>query len=202
MFHIHRNLLCEASPVFKAAFLGDTDYVETTAQEMTLSGPEITIEAMELLVQWLYTKRYELKPVSLDDTQGRFMQLASLFVLAEEYIMVDLKNNIIDRLFELQSARFQPPQMPVIEFIYENTPISSPFRLLLAAYCAWHIDMDWYAGAETIQCLHSNPMFAGDLAVQLGKRLSGKHKSPFKQPASLLYASDNASYGPRDRLEK
>ena len=193
MFHIHRNLLCEASPVFKAAFLGDTDYTETTAQEMTLSGPEITIQAMELLVQWLYTKDYDLKPIRKGDTQGRYMQLASLFVLAEEYIMVDLKNNIIDRLFELQAARLQPPQIPIIEVIYENTPISSPFRLLLAAYYAWHVDMDWYAGAESTKVLHSHPIFAADVAVQMGKRLSGKHQSPFTQPASQLYSSNSAS---------
>ena len=167
---------------------------------MTLSGPEITIEAMELLVEWLYTKGYDLKPISKNDTQGCYMQLASLFVLAEKYIMVDLKNNIVDQLFELQAANLQPPQIPVVEFIYENTPVSSPFRLLLAAYSAWHVDMDWCAQTETTKTLHSNPCFAADLAVQMGKRLSGKHNSPYTQPASLLYSSDSESCIPRNRL--
>ena len=198
-FHVHRSLLCEASPVFKAAFLGGADYAETTAQEMTLSGPEITIEATEMLVQWLYTKRYELKPIREDDTQGRYMQLAALFVLAEKYIIVDLKNNIVDKLFELQATNFQPPQMAVAIFIYDNTPISSPFRLLLAAFFAWHVDMAWFDNTDVTNFLRFNPGLAADLAAQMGKRLSGKHQSPFAQPASLLYSSNSAGCSPRGR---
>ena len=149
--------------------------MEQETQDMTLIGAEVTVDALERLVQWLYTGKYHLSPPdSAEQTQETYMEMARLFILAEKYVIADLKNDIIDKLFDLQAKQASPPQMPVAVLVYENTPISSPFRQLLAAHEAWHIDPKWYDSEGFLQQLRSIPDFAADVAVQLGKQLNGK----------------------------
>lgn len=176
--------------------MGNSSYVETLAQEITLNSPEIPVEASERLVQWLYTKNYALSPIIQENTQDRYMDLAALFVLAEIYVIADLKNSVVDKLFELQAKRFQPALIPIVEYVYKNTPVSSPFRYLLAAYYAWEIGMDWYTNANTHNHLRSDPEFAADVAIHMGKRLSWAHRSPFDGLASDLYTTNNTSNSP------
>ena len=51
-FRIHRNLLCDASPVFKAAFLGT--FQESERQAMDLEEEDDS--NFEVIAHWLYTK--------------------------------------------------------------------------------------------------------------------------------------------------
>lgn len=54
VFYIHRNLLCNASPVFKAAFAGKF----RESSELSMELPDEDVDSLNRLVQWLYTKRY------------------------------------------------------------------------------------------------------------------------------------------------
>lgn len=56
VFRVHQNLLCNASPVFQAALAGT--FKESSDNSMDL--PEEDVAAVNRLVQWLYTKRYQL----------------------------------------------------------------------------------------------------------------------------------------------
>ncbi|KAG7005970.1 hypothetical protein G7Y79_00017g043520 [Physcia stellaris] len=198
-FMVHRNLVCQASPFFKSAFTGDGEYVETSTQSMDLSGTEVTVDAVNRFVEWLYTRCYALSSTSTpQETQERYMELARLFIFAEEYIVVDLKNDIVDKLFDIKAKCVDPPRLPLVRYVYENTPMGSPFRQLLVAYYSWHIDMEWY-GREAISTqLYKNPEFTTDLAVSLGKRLDGKHKSLFDGKPSDLYAVKNTESGQKE----
>lgn len=187
-FYIHRKLLCQASDFFRSAFTGDESYVENTTQSMTLSGTEVTLDALERLVEWLYTQSYTLSSTdSQEVTSERYMELARLFVLAEKYVIVDLKNDIIDQLFLTKKQTASPPPFAVVSYVYEHTPMNSPFRLLLVAHYTWHIGMKWYEWTTTPSHLQKFPDFAADLAVSFGKKSLGKQKSLFDGKPSDLY---------------
>ena len=63
-FRIHRNLLCDASPVFRAAFLGN--FQESERQVMDLDEDDTL--AFEVITQWLYTQTCALsEDASPDD---------------------------------------------------------------------------------------------------------------------------------------
>ena len=198
-FIVHRKLVCQASPFFKSAFTGDGEYVEASSQSMDLSGTEVTVDAVNLFVEWLYTHCYALSSTDTSDENDKeYMELARLFVFAEKYVVVDLKNDIIDKLFQLHVKDANPPQMPVVQYVYENTPMSSPFRQLLVDHYTWHIDLVWYGYEGTPPGLYENPEFAADLAVSLGKRLEGKHKSLYDGKPSDLYAVQSTDSGQKE----
>lgn len=98
VYHVHKDLLFEASPVFKAALSGQ--FVESSTRSMNILDDDV--DAVERMLQWLYTKKFELTNVVSKATSSIcFCELAELNTLADKYDIVALKNAIIDKLFEL-----------------------------------------------------------------------------------------------------
>ena len=62
-FHLHLDLLCDASPFFKAAFAGNFK----EASEKTMQLPDDHESTFELFADWLYCQRYEMLPREDDD---------------------------------------------------------------------------------------------------------------------------------------
>ena len=174
--HVHQDLLCNASPVFKAAFSGA--FKESSDRSILL--PEDDAESVERLIQWLYTKHFQLvKPTSTVTQEECYMQLATLNTLAEKYNIVALKNQIVDELFTLTEHRDfnTPPQRPVISYVYNNTSEGSYFRKILVAWYTWMIDFTWYGKDVSTQVLQSIPDFATDLSKSLGLRIAHPKKT-------------------------
>ena len=183
---MHRNLICKASPVFEAAFTGEGGFVETRTQTLDLDSSEVSIKSLEILVRWLYSDDDELPEVAgISVANDRYKALADLYVFAEKYVIVDLQNIIIKEIWGLQKKN-APGLISAVSRIYDNTPTSSPCRRLLAAGCAWNINMAWDL-PSTSEFLRSNTDFSADLAIELGKRCSGSHKNPFSGEASDFY---------------
>ena len=57
-FYLHLDLLCDASPFFKAAFAGNFK----EASEKTMQLPDVRESTFELFADWLYYQRYEMLP--------------------------------------------------------------------------------------------------------------------------------------------
>ena len=99
-FHVHMDILCRASPVFKSAFMGE--FAEASERSMTL--PDDDPDAFESLVQWIYFKKYKVDPAAVRDsvekTQELYMNLVDTYVLADKYNVLDLKNEIMDQLVD------------------------------------------------------------------------------------------------------
>ena len=186
---MHRNLLCKASPVFEAAFTGENSFVETRTQTFDFDSSEVSIKSLELLAQCLYSHDYKL-PEAADtfDLHERYTELADLYVFAEKYVIVDLKHSIMEEFWKLQ--KMNAPRLAPIRRIYENTPDSSPCRRLLAAGYAWNVNMTWYEKESASERLRCHPDFGADVAIELGKRFSGKHQNPFSGKASDFYTAD------------
>ena len=73
-FHIHRSLLCGASPVFHAAFLEKGTFQESETQAIDLTEDDAAV--FEVITPWLYTGLCELSEVSPDFT-GFIARLAT-----------------------------------------------------------------------------------------------------------------------------
>ena len=188
VFHVHENLLLDASPVFKAAFSGSFK----EASERSISLLDDDKNSIERLTKWLYTKKLDLTtPVSKETSEECYMQLAKLNTLAEKYDIHALKNDIVDELFELYKPpkNIKPPQIPVIKEVYDNTTERSSFRKLMVAWSAYHIAFDWYGRDDSRTGLAGvSQDFAIDLARELGLRLENRdRKSPFTLPSKAFH---------------
>ena len=128
---VHENVLFEASPVFKTAFT--SRFKETSERLIYL--PDDNANLLDILVQSLYAPESRLN--GIDTT----MQLLRLYVLADKYDIVKVKNKICkDILFSLVYQRSLSalgkqcsarPVKSAVKFVYENTTAKTPMRKLL-----------------------------------------------------------------------
>ena len=144
------------------------------------------------LIQWLYTRKFKLTvPVSVETSEECYMQLAKLNTLADKYDDYLLKNHIIDELFDLMKPprNVQPPTMPLIAHVYDNTTRGSSFRKVLVAWYVYGIDLGWYDKESTRSHLaRTSRDFAIDLAMELGTRLKCPSRiSPYTLPSSVYH---------------
>ena len=188
VFHVHQNLLFDASPVFKAGFSGDFK----EAAERSMSLPDDDKHTLGRMIHWLYTRKLDLTvPIDSKTSNECYMQLAKLNTLADKYDIYLLKNDIVDELFELKKLPkpVKPPQIPIIKYVYDNTTGTSSFRKLMVAWYAYLIDFKWYdfEGAKDVLAGVS-PEFAIDLAIAFGARQQHPdRKSPFALPSSTFH---------------
>lgn len=183
-FHVHLDLLCAASPVFKAAFSGN--FKESTERSMDL--PEDDHEAVNRLVQWLYSKEYQLPGTgNRSKNQKCYDALARLNTLGEKYQITGLKNNIIRKLFQAKLDTLTIPELTVVVYVYENTSHGSSFRKLLVDWYSWSIKSVWFSKVGTNIILAMNPEFAADLAIALAQRVEDPTGNPLYGDRSKYY---------------
>ncbi|KAL8852108.1 MAG: hypothetical protein Q9221_003038 [Calogaya cf. arnoldii] len=184
LFHIHRGLICESSPFFRAAFTGR--FKESCG---SISLGEDDADVFGHIVQWLYRGKLEtLSKTEADTGDDYFMKLFQLYVLADKYAIVPLENAVMDLLFgaldrrgkDLKSKIHRPPQEPHITYVYENSPQGSQLRRFIMVYYVWHINLDWYNENTTVEWLESNPSFGADVVKVFAARAKGE-PSPFSK---------------------
>ena len=173
-FHVHLDILCRASSVFEAAFMGN--YEEASKKSMDL--PEDDPEAFESLTQWLYFKKFALDQPGFKDSPAKaqrfYKQLACLYVAADKYNMIELKNETIDRLYGVLDEGGISPNLLLIDYIYENTTRKSQFRRLLVAWYVWVVDLTWFSRECMFELLAERQEFAADVAINMAARANGR----------------------------
>ncbi|KAL8643414.1 MAG: hypothetical protein Q9226_008396 [Calogaya cf. arnoldii] len=188
LFHIHRGLICESSPFFRAAFIGG--FKESCG---SINLEEDDADTFDHIVQWLYRGKLEtLSKPEADIGYDYWTQLIQVYVLADKYGIVPLKNHVMDLLFEAYDIRLlnlkptdlQPPQYEHVSYVYENTVHSSQLRRFLVVLHVWHIKLGWYKEKKTVEWLESNPSFGLDLVKAFAARASGE-PSPFSKRSSF-----------------
>ena len=181
-FHLHMDILCEASSFFKAAFLGN--FKESSEKTMQLT--EDDEDTFELFVNWLYGQRYEMLPEVKRDgdevgVKERFLPAFRLYVLADKFEVFKLKSLIIEALFAgLAVAKWCPSEASVA-YAYEHTTQCSGLRKILADFHGWKVRLGWYQLPDGQAFLRQQPDFATDLAVIFTKRIEkGPGYNPFE----------------------
>lgn len=132
-FHVEMDVLCDVSPVLKAAFTGGFK----ESQDKTMKLPEEDMIGFDRFLRWVYLGRYPLTNIEADGTaEVRIMELARLYVLADRFDVVPLKHHVIDEMYEIgriSSDQTGPPHH-VIRYVYKNSTRLSLFRKLLVAW--------------------------------------------------------------------
>ena len=169
---VHENVLFEASPVFKAAFT--STFEESSERSIHLPDDDATL--MDILIQSLYFPESRLN--GIDTT----MQLLRLYVLADKYDIVKVKNKIcvdghLSLLYLESKPRLGRPRNSAVEFVYANTTSKTPMRRLLVDRFVWGVDPAWFNNEENRSWLLSVPDFAVDLCAVLAKDSDKKAKT-------------------------
>lgn len=168
IFRVHKHLICQASLVFKANFMGGV--IENSKQMMVL--PRESKDVVECFVQWLYTKDFELS----DDTNAevaplRHQQLAELHVFADRYGISKLSNLVIDKFFELgNDCEYRGPPPSVVTYVYNHSTKQSSFRKLLVGLCAFYMTANHNDLPSIRDWLERNSEFTADLAIVLADK--------------------------------
>lgn len=195
-FHVHLDHLCAASSYFTAAFT--KDFLEAQGNFMKL--PEDDPDIFELLVRWLYTKELAV-PVTdtKEDCNEHYLQLCKLYVSADKYRILALKNYIVDYFFMLKlklasHPLYNAPQMNVVYYVYKNTTGSCALRKLLIAWNVWHVDLKWYSGDGVHGLLCDLPEYSADLVIAMAEKARGTTtKFLFRRDTSVLHETDPAT---------
>lgn len=186
-FQVHEAELFEASPVFKAAF--NSNFRESSERKMNL--PEDDPDIFNLMVEWLYSHRYDILQPTGDKIrdEGRFMEPMRLYVLADKYGMTSLKGCIANIIFKtLKPGNVTGPSIETIAYAYQNVPQTSGIRRLLADLYACNINFDWYKSPIAKPLLQKYPEFAADIILSFARHTSREGiKNPFKGEMPEVY---------------
>ncbi|KAL9627722.1 MAG: hypothetical protein Q9204_006374 [Flavoplaca sp. TL-2023a] len=188
LYHVHKGLIHESSPFFRAAFTGG--FKENSG---SINLVEDDAEVFGHVVQWLYRGKLEtLSKVEAHTDYDCWMKLFQLYVLADKYCILPLKNAVMDLLFQTHDLRknnkdtetHKPPQENCITYVYENTASGSQLRRFLVTYYVWHIELDWFSESSTTEWLETIPAFGAELTKAFASRATGA-SSPFHDRLSF-----------------
>ena len=176
---VHENVLFEASPVFKTAFT--SKYKEGSERSIYL--PDDNADLMDALIQDLYAPQSALREICST------MEYLRLYVLADKYDIVQVKNRICDWL--VSNLRGLPPSASEIEYAYENATSERPIRRVLVDWFIWRTDAIWFNKEENRRWLTSVPEFAVDLCAGLANTfgLRSRHYA-WEKKKSLYWEKD------------
>ncbi|KAK0126587.1 hypothetical protein ONS95_008175 [Cadophora gregata] len=126
-FSVHRDVICQASYFFRAAFQG----VFKEAKDGSVHMPKDDPVTFKRFLAWTYAGRL---PESRGTTSQRL--LYDLYILAEKLCMNDLANRTIDRIKENHEHTFKiagatDRNLKHIGHIYDHTSQRSPLRNLM-----------------------------------------------------------------------
>ena len=185
-FSVHMDMLCKVSHFFRSAFMGAGSYAETVDRSIRL--PEEDSDTIDRMVQWLYFKKFPFDRKAIlktaKDAHQTYMQLVTLYVAADKYGIVRLKNDIIDRLFKINCRDDSHlPLDDVVAYVYSNTTAVSGLRRLFAALHVWRVKCRWFTNSEAQVFMRTIPDFAGDIIGAMALRIRRPKEDPFLQPS-------------------
>lgn len=180
-FHLHRDLLCDRSAYFKAAFMGN--FAEASSKEIQL--PEDDDTAFELLVKWLYGGTLQ-QPKTDEELSAYFALLA----LSEKFTLEHLQNLCIDLVRGYCRDSRATVRAQDISFLYENTEGGFK-RIFIAKLAALQTaQLKTYAFLPGFRdLLGDGGQFAADFSWYLMRNESTKDKTAMVDEGSGRHVS-------------
>ena len=182
-FNMHRGLLCNAAPYFKAAFNGNF----TEAKSAVLELPEEDVVIFKRFQLWVYTnklvlststfkmpfERFSLRMLLImfrnriyglqEDTDSNLS--VGLYIFGELRGIPVLQNATIDLLIDKQATENIVPTT-LLHRVYENPPENSPLRKPLVDWSSSLGGLDmWFKTSATVD--RCPKQFLIDLTVAL-----------------------------------
>ena len=189
VFHVHLSLLCAASPVFRAAFSGGFK----GAAERSMSLPEDTVIDLDLFVLWLYTRHIHMDVCETEEQWGeRVRDLFLLYIFAEKYEVIQLKNDIVYEIFDIaRQDKVAAPSPKIAEVMFTKTGSASSLRRLTALWYIWKVDLEWFRCEESSIMLLDSPEFILELVFAFAEH-SQEARDPFEGKASDFREANGA----------
>ena len=175
---VHENVLFDASPVFKTAFT--SKYKEGSERSIYL--PDDDADLMDALIQDLYAPQSALREI------GSTMELLRLYVLADKYDIVQVKNRICDCF--VSNIKGLPPSASEIEYAYENATSERPIRRVLVDWFIHRANAAWFNKEENRRWLTSVPEFAVDLCAGLATTFGLRPSYTWQKERSIYWERD------------
>lgn len=126
-FQVHKEMLCQASPFFAAAF--DNDYNFSEASSGSLEFPDVRAIDFEFFVQWLY--RHDLAHEELDVPKAAYFRLIRLYILADILRIEALRNDVIDMMIRMSEKWNSVPTPDDTFLLHEQVREKTALRKLV-----------------------------------------------------------------------
>lgn len=140
IFHIHKPLICSASPFFKNALDGEFKEAHEQTVSMSADSPEI----FDLFTVWLYNRADGLsKRIRAADPNiaSVFDKLIKLYILADKIRAIELQNDMILDFYSYIAGRNKITQFShsAIYSLYDpSASAATPLRIMAIAYHTYH----------------------------------------------------------------
>ncbi len=178
IFHVHEDLICNASPVFNAAF--NSSFRETDERSMKM--PDEKADDVEHFIYWLYYRPLQT-PCK---RHSHIKKTLRLYVLAEKYDVAALRMETCQRLYSVPpNADPMAPPIDAVVHVFENTTEKSPMRELLADWYAWHVEPSWFLTEASREMFRQYPELAEQVIVAFSKAAKQKGEKSIKSPFDL-----------------
>lgn len=168
-FNIHKSILCNAGPYFKAALEGNF----SEARDQILELPEDEPAVFERFQLWLYTNRVLEEEENVGDVS--YDELVELYIFADLRGTTSLQNALVEHIIDKESLDEVFPS-DCIPRIYQCLSPNHPLRRLLVDMAAAFGNLD-----EWFKCNFNEfvPEFLMELVVaQYHMRTSKEGKGP------------------------
>ncbi|KAF2122115.1 hypothetical protein BDV96DRAFT_640180 [Lophiotrema nucula] len=152
-FHIHKNLICNASPFFTNAT--KLEWAGSTSKPVELS--DVLPEVFKIYMAFLYTK-------NLDGGHGpeySWSLLTNAYVLGEIVMDPAFQQAIHNEMIRVTKNTKKFPSIQSINIIYNGTMPASPVRRLIVDLCASRANQDTFK-KDTDGIKKLNPEFLQD----------------------------------------
>ncbi|KAF8851443.1 hypothetical protein BDZ45DRAFT_766719 [Acephala macrosclerotiorum] len=147
---IHKEVACQRSPVFRAAFCGNF----SESQSQTYPLRHVNEPTAKLLMQWMYTGNLvvaQLKPdwkevdglKSTQEQRSEDQSLVDLWVLADELQMPALQNRAMKTVYDIAEKTDLLPSQS-FKRLYEKTSQDSQLRKFISHYTANCLCVEFY----------------------------------------------------------
>ena len=160
--YVHENLLCTASPVFKAALRGGFE----EASKKTVTVRDVDLTTFEDFIYWLYRGNCKSTPhVSVYAKLNKFADMYDIAWLKYDVGLATL--NALQAFIKLSlREKFVFDDVPQV---YANSAPGDTIRKALVAVYVHELPPTIYKSAENEECLSTCLEFASDVAIEMSR---------------------------------
>ena len=163
-FLVHSKVICNASPVFKAAFQG----AFKEGEWKTLELKETTCLAVNDFIFWLYRG---VCPSPPEEDNEYLLRYATLYTFAERYEILKMKHDALAAAVHRASEDgFTHVDVFTTKYVYENTVPGDGFRRLLVCICAYNVAPVYFENKKMEEYYRESPSeFVLDSVMEMGR---------------------------------
>ena len=156
---LHEKLLCHRSKFFRNIF-----YNEEGSKNHTFGLPDDDDEPFRLFVGWLYAEN-----VPTPKEEKDLGALFDLYLMAGKWEIKKLTIDVLDAVRRWYHDTDSWPSLRRVQYIYGNTEVDSPMRILLVSCVARMLVLGDSMPAHWERALHRNGQMAVDIILCVSK---------------------------------